>query len=330
MNDRAVSLLEQYDIEVFRTRKGRGAIICDTNQGCLIFKEYSGNENKLAVQNAVLQHITEQGKVPVEALIPTKEGELSVKDNDGIRYILKTYREGRECNIYEETEAAEAVKTLALLHHSMELPREFAQDIPAFSQAGEYEKHNKELKKVRKYLQHRSQKSTFEINLLHTFDYFLDQAYALTEEWEHYREAKERMVSHTGDYTFCHGDFQYHNILRSDRQWFIINFEKCQRDDCIRDLYLFLRKILEKSNWSVNLGRELLAVYEKERPLPAISRIDLYYRLAYPEKFWKIVNFYFNSGKAWIPERNSEKLAKVVQQEKAKQQFLDEVFRKVI
>ena len=32
MNDRAVALLEQYEIEVLRTRKGRGAILCDTQQ----------------------------------------------------------------------------------------------------------------------------------------------------------------------------------------------------------------------------------------------------------------------------------------------------------
>ena len=44
MNDRAVALLEQYEIEVLRTRKGRGAILCDTQQGCLIFKEYTGRE----------------------------------------------------------------------------------------------------------------------------------------------------------------------------------------------------------------------------------------------------------------------------------------------
>ena len=31
MNDRAAELLEQYEIEVLRTRKGRGAILCDTS-----------------------------------------------------------------------------------------------------------------------------------------------------------------------------------------------------------------------------------------------------------------------------------------------------------
>ena len=33
VNDRAVAVLNQYDIEVNITRKGRGAIIADTNKG---------------------------------------------------------------------------------------------------------------------------------------------------------------------------------------------------------------------------------------------------------------------------------------------------------
>ena len=104
MNDRSLSLLEQYEIEVIRTRKGRGAILCDTDQGCLIFKEYAGSAEKLGVQDRLLTQISRMGKVRVEKIIPTREGELSVKDNDGVTYILKTYFEGRECNIYDRSE----------------------------------------------------------------------------------------------------------------------------------------------------------------------------------------------------------------------------------
>lgn len=322
MNDRAVSLLEQYEIEVLRTRKGRGAIICDTNQGCLIFKEYTGNDDRITMQNRVLTHIGAQGKVAVESIIPTKEDALTVRDGDGVRYVLKTYREGRECNIYDKAECEEIVRLLARLHESMELPEELSEGVPVFSQEREYEKHNKELRRVRRYLKQKKQKTWFEICLQNTFDYFFEQALAVTEEWSHYQSVPSYN-------TYAHGDYQYHNILRCDREWFIINFEKCMRDDPIRDLYLLMRKLLEKSNWSVALGRELLTAYEKERPISALSRIDLYYRLAYPEKFWKIVNFYYNSGKAWIPERNREKLDKLMIQEQEKQLFLDEVFRKI-
>lgn len=329
MNDRAVNLLEQYEIEVLRTRKGRGAILCDTNKGCYIFKEYMGNEERIAIQNRLLTHIGQQAKVQAESILPTREGALFVKDADGVQYILKTYAEGRECNIYEKKECLEAVRLLARLHECMELPV-IDEKLPVpFSPSKEYEKRNKELKRVRKYLQQRSQKTWFEISLMNHFDYFLEQAFTVTEEWNGYQKILEADKGKEEKITYCHGDYQYHNILFNDNNWFIINFEKCMPDNPIRDLYLLLRKLLEKSNWSVNLGEELLAVYEKERSISAISYIDLYYRLAYPEKFWKIANFYYNSGKAWIPERNQEKLVKLVEQEKEKQHFLQEVFRSV-
>ena len=39
MNDRSVSLLDKYDIEVLRTWKGRSAVLCETKQGIFIFNE---------------------------------------------------------------------------------------------------------------------------------------------------------------------------------------------------------------------------------------------------------------------------------------------------
>ena len=132
MNDRAVSLLEQYELEVMHTRKGRGAILCETDRGLLIFKEYGGSPEHLGVQDALLKKLSESGRVEAESLIPTKEGELYVKDNDGVRYILKTYRDGRECNIRERAECLEAINVLARLHFCTQegLPET---DIPAFS-----------------------------------------------------------------------------------------------------------------------------------------------------------------------------------------------------
>lgn len=324
MNDRAIGLLEQYDIEVLRTRKGRGAILCDTKSGCLIFKEYAGNENRILMQDKVLKQIRQGNVIQAEMIMPTREGGLVVKDADGVQYILKTYLESRECNIYDRSECADVVRLLAKLHENMELPPETEGLPEAFSPSSEYEKRNKELKRVRKFLQQRSQKTWFEICLLNTFNLFLEQAFAVTEEWGTYEHNYN-----LPNYIYCHGDYQYHNILWNGNGWFLINFEKCLPDSPVRDLYHLLRKLLEKGGWSVSLGKDLLAAYEQERPLSAVNRIDLYYRLAYPEKFWKIANFYYNSGKAWIPERNQAKLEKLVEQEKEKQHFLDEVFRNV-
>lgn len=330
MNDRAVELLEQYEIEVLRTRKGRGAIVCDTNQGCLIFKEYSGSQDRIELQDRLLEQIAAAGRVQVEAIIPNREGSLFVKDMDGTAYVLKTWQEGRECSIHEKEECLEAVRLLARMHGSMELSADMPNIPVAFSPEKEYDKHNKELKRVRKYLRQKGQKSWFETSLRKAFDPFLEQALAVTEEWKEYcRDSEASGTAGQVSVSLCHGDYQYHNILLGPDGWFVVNFEKCLCDDPIRDLYLLLRKLLEKGDWSVPLGEELLEAYEKERPISARSWIDLYYRLAYPEKFWKIVNFYYNSGKAWIPGKNQEKLERVIEQEKEKQYFLDQVFRNV-
>ena len=38
MNEKYVEALEQYDMEVRAVRKGRGSWICETDQGCRLFK----------------------------------------------------------------------------------------------------------------------------------------------------------------------------------------------------------------------------------------------------------------------------------------------------
>ena len=255
MNDRAVELLEQYDIEVLRTRKGRGAIVCDTDRGCLILKEYTGNGERARLQNSLLAAVAAGGAVRAESMIPTREGELLVREGDGTAYVLKTWQEGRECNIYDRGECVQAVKLLAKLHESMELPGD-TPGLPApFSPEKEYEKHNREIRKVRKFLKQKGQKQQFEISLLGACDYFLEQALEVTEDWSRYSEAFGGNQSQTGDkISFCHGDYQYHNILMGTGGWFVVNFERCLPDDPVRDLYLLLRKLLEKGNWSVSLG----------------------------------------------------------------------------
>ena len=324
MNDRAVSLLDQYEIEVNRTWKGRGAILCESDHGLLIMKEYAGPVEKVKFQDYLLKHIKESGAVRVESILRTKEGEMIVYDQDRVAYIVKTYCEGRECNHRDQQECGQAVRTLANLHKVSDLSGyEILQEQPVCHIEKEYEKHNRELKKVRSFLREKSQKTDFEIYLMKHYDYFLDIALQITEELQYYAYEEDA-------YEFpivCHGDYQYHNIIQTEAGTVLINFEKCVRDYPVRDLYLFLRKLLEKNNWSQTLGDMLLESYNRERPLTDRDYSQLYYRFAYPEKFWKIVNFYYNTGKAWIPDRNMEKIEKLFAQEREKQLFLESILR---
>lgn len=323
MNDRAVSLLEQYEIEVNRTWKGRGAILCDSDRGLLIMKEYGGPVDKVRFQDFLLKHINASGTVRVESILRTKEDELVVCDQDRVPYIVKTYCEGRECDHRNMQECSDAVYTLAALHQICDLGDcEEVQDQPVYRIENEYEKHNRELKKVQKFLQKKSQKTDFEIYLMKHYDYFMDIALQITEDLRYYAYEEDSCRYPV----VCHGDYQYHNIMQTENGSVLINFEKCVRDHPVRDLYLFMRKLLEKNNWSQTLGNMLLESYNKRRTLSEQDYRQLYFRFAYPEKFWKIVNFYYNSGKAWIPGRNMEKIEKLFAQEEEKKLFLETVF----
>ena len=326
MNDRAIGLLSQYEMEVLRTRKGRGSILCETKEGIFTFTEYKGPIEKIDLQNRLLEHLKEQGFSEAEQIIRTSEGQLYVQDLDGTCYVLKTYFEGKECAITEEEDCIRGVKVLAELHKNLSVNHfEELKQMPVFSLQKEYEKHNRELKRVRKFLREKSQKNAFELYLQREYDFFLESALEIaTLVNGFFKPQDEEFVR--GEGMFCHGDFQYHNLIWADDGPKVMNFEKCILDDQIRDLYLFLRKALEKNGWSKELGKRMLDAYQQYRPLPARSYINLYYRLAYPEKFWKIANFYINSGKAWIPDKNTEKLTKVIEQENAKREFLEEAF----
>ena len=134
-------MLELYEIEVLRTRKGRGAIVCDTDKGCLIFREYSGSQDRIGIQDRLLKQIADAGQVCVEAIIPNREGSLLVRDTDGTGYVLKTWQEGRECSVHDRHECVEAVRLLARLHKNMELPGDMPNLPVAFSPEKEYDKH---------------------------------------------------------------------------------------------------------------------------------------------------------------------------------------------
>ena len=324
MNDRAVSLLDQYEIEVNRTWKGRGAILCDSDRGLLILKEYCGPVDKVKFQDFLLKHLQGSGTVRAESILRTREDEMIIYDQDRVPYIVKTYYEGRECNHRDVEECKQAVSTLAKLHEASDLSAyEELDSQPVFRVEKEYEKHNRELKKVRKFLWEKSQKTDFEIYLMKHYDYFMNNALQITDELRYYAYEED-------SYEFpvvCHGDYQYHNIIQADGGSVLINFEKCVRDYPVRDLYLFMRKLLEKNNWSQTLGDMLIESYNRVKSLTDGDCKQLYYRLAYPEKFWKIVNFYYNSGKAWIPGRNMEKIEKLFAQERDKQLFLESIFK---
>ena len=125
---------------------------------------------------------------------------------------------------------------------------------------------------------------------------------------------------------WCHGDYNYHNILIGEEGILPVNFEMMSMNMAISDLANYMRKILEKNQWSLTVGNTILEGYTKHCKLTDDEIRHLGYILLYPGRFWQLANHYYNGHKAWVSERDIEKLSKVIEQENERVAFLQNMF----
>lgn len=337
MQDYERSVLEKYKIDISSTRKVRGAVLCDSAQGVFLLKEVSALAGRVPVLSELYRRLISQGYEGVDYVVCNEDGECVTVQEDGRKYMLKKWFVGRECDLRKPEELLEASGNLAKLHGLLKMDME---GIPAAQKLDqEYERHNRELRKVRKFVRGMTSKSEFELTFLRCFDYIYEwtqTAGSLLRESSYEQLYAKSMEENC----LVHGEYNYHNVLMQVRDTrgkaesyqgrgtilATTNFDKFKQDIQVEDLYYFLRKVMEKHGWKERLGDNMLNAYSAIRPLSAQETEYLKVRLAYPEKFWKIANSYYHSNKAWISVKNMEKLNTAIRQTKEKERFLSNIF----
>ena len=325
MNEKSLKVLEQYEIEVISTRRGRGSYICETNLGKKLLAGCGSSEKKMVFVNRVLESMRQKGYLYADTAMANREGKLLTPDREEEACILKDWFEGRECDTKSMADVEQTVRRLAQLHKIMYLPPEPETDESNYAGEdlqAELERHNRELRKVYAFIRKRKQKNGFEILFLNCFRMFYEQAQEALEQLQGcgYASLREEMRSRGA---LCHGNFNQHNVWFLGRnQIFVGNFDKCRYDVQEADLYQFMRKIMEKQEWQKHSGYRILDGYDREKTMGKRQRDYLYIRLLYPEKFWKLANQYYNRNKAWVPEKSREKLEILISQQSRRNAFL--------
>lgn len=321
MNEKALVVLEQYDLNILSVRRGRGSFLVETDKGLKRFEEYQGTKGRLRFQNRVLSHLREEGFAGVDMVMENREGELLSLDKDETAYIVKDWYEGRECDVNSLPDVLLAIRTLAALHKRMRLERgedEGYTDVPLLE---ELERKGRELRKVRKFIRARHGKNEFEQQFLDWYGMFEEEAERVVEELRT-KGGSSLFEESLRNGCIVHGDFNQHHILFLKRGEAVTEFGRCRYGVQVGDFCQFLRKVLEKRDWDLEFGREMLKEYAKIRPLSDQERLELRLRLWYPEKFWKLANHYYASNKAWLPKKTTEKLFLLKEQQKFKAEFL--------
>ena len=330
MNENALEVLEQYDLEVYRTWKGRGVYFADTSCGLYLLKEHRGSEEKIEKLGQLLAYLEPVQFFKTDLPVQAKEGQYIVKDREETSYILKKWHEGRECDPRSEMDVCRCMEGLAIFHTHARGIWAFEDEKSREKYEGtnlvqEMEKRTRELKKVQTFIRKKQKKSEFESAYLQVIPKFLDEAAKISQKMHcsGYEELRKEAVL---EGNICHGEYTQHNVLFNRRELILTNFEHAHLDLQCVDIALFLRKVMEKQGWKVYQGEKFLHSYEVVRPLKDVERQVLALRLSYPEKLWKLANHYYHTNKAWIPEKNLEKLKTFVNQQKEREHFVCNVF----
>lgn len=307
MYDRGLGVLEQYGLTAKSVMRGRGALICDTEQGLKIIREYWGSPRKMEQQQKLQQHCREAGFFLVDQVLVNQEGQVISRDEEGTPYVVRDWFSGRECDTRSEEDIRKSVCAMARLHTVMQMEREEAAVSDDLTE--EMKRHNRELRKIRKFVQKKKKKNEFETRLAENISYFLEQGEKTAERLE---TSDYRCLLEENRTSVCHGECNQHNILSTREGIVFTNFEHWSYGLQTADLYQFMRKILEKHRWNRELGDMMLRSYESAKPLSDSEILNLKLQLSYPWKFWKLANFYTNSNKVWISQKNTEKLNQTI------------------
>ena len=332
MDDKLDEVIKKYPVIVKSRRRIRGAVLLDTDKGIYMAKMYTASRKRLLFEEEVKAALISAGYVNVDYAVKNIDGELLTDDGSGNKWLVKKWYNGVECDIKDIKKIMLASSNMAVIHKLMVIGREDDIQPPVKTNKLDIEalflRHNKEIKKVHGYIREKRQKNEMEICLLNSYKNFSRQG-IMAEEFlkeSGYSSLCNEAVSQG---RVLHGSYNYHNIILSGEQVITTNFEKSDIGLQVIDLYDFIRKVMEKNSWNMDIGINAIEAYRKERELGTEERKVLYALLLYPEKYWKLVNYY-NGKKSWMSAKNFEKLKRICSQEEERHKFLKEVKRLLI
>lgn len=355
MEDRYQEVLKKYPLKVYNIYRARGAHLLETDNGLKLFKCFEGSRNRALFEHNVKEHLYMHGYYNTDLYVKTLENDIIAEDQSGCRYIIKNWFMGEECNLKELSQIEKASANLARLHsilRGVELTKEQIEYNVTDNLPETFEKRNRELKRVKSYIRDKRQKNEFEVIYLNFYNEFYDQGVEAIKKLSNsdYKQIAEDSVSQK---IVCHGNYTYHNIIMLKNKYETLsrsytssgwvsrpsvsaadvssewneaiattNFEKSHIGLQITDLYHFIRKVMEKNDWDILYGSNIIEAYDRIQPISKRELKILYVLLLYPEKFWKITNFYYNGKKVWVSGRNIQKLSSIGDQNPKKEIFL--------
>ena len=327
MQDVEKAIKENFEIDIKSICNYKDMYIITAQQGEKKLAKLSNlKADRISFIAEVKEHLIRNGFTNIDRNIPAIQGGFSANIGELCLYITD-YIEGRELNLESNIETSASASMLASMHKASYGFR-ISESISARSELGKLplclQKRLDEIKKLRKAAQKGRMK--FDHMICESTDYFLktgelaldllaDSEYIILSD----KAAQDGVISHH--------DFNHHNIYVNDDAMYVVNFEYCCFDLKVYDLVNLLRRKMRKCNWDI---KEAVNIIEEYSKIETISKEELEIMkimLLFPQKFWMVINKYYNSKRSWSEKSFVTRLQEVIDEVEPHSKFMSEFIK---
>lgn len=307
--DREVA--ENYGLEVRNLVPYKDTFMIVTPQGRKVMRKILFSPERLWFVHGAKEHLAGNGFTGVDRYLCTLNGEPCF-NFDNSCYTLVDFIDGRESSFDNDNDVQRAAITLAELHRASRgyiAPEGCKVQDDLGKLPGYFSKRLDDIKKMKK--QAKKGKSRFDQLFLENVDYFCEIGESAAAELA--ISSYGRLVESTKEKgIFCHHDYTHHNIIMDGERVVVINFDYCCFELKVYDIANFIRRKMRKCDWDISKTEMIIHSYNSVETLSNEELAVMKIILQFPQKFWRVVNRYYNSRRSWSERSFAIRLQEVI------------------
>jgi spore coat protein I len=310
-----------YGLEVRNLFPYKDILVIVTPYGRKVLKRMPFSPERLIFVHGAKEHLVGNGFENVDRYICTLSGEPYFISN-GSCYCLTDYIDGRESNFDNDNDIRIAARVLAQIHKASKgyvapagcKVQDELGKLPVY-----FTKRLDDIKKMRK--QARKGKSKFDELFLQYAEYFVETAEDTIAELA--TSGYKGLVEKTrAEGLFCHHDYTQHNIIMSGDRTTVTSFDYCCFELRVYDVANLIRRKMRKCGWDKSKAELIINSYNSVEPINSDELSVMKIILRFPQKFWRIVNRYYNSRRSWSERSSVIRLQEVIDEVGPFEEFL--------
>lgn len=317
--DREVT--EVFGLDVRNLVPYKDTFMIVTPQGRKVIRKMPFSPERLKFVHGAKEHLTGNGFSGVDRYLCTLEGEPCFSF-DNSYYTLTDFIEGRECSFDNDLDVKRAAVTLAEMHKASRgytAPDGCKVQDDLGKLPGYFSKRLDDIRKMRK--QAKRGKGRFDQLFLEHVDYFCKLGESAAEELE--SSGYLKLVNDTRtEGLFCHHDYTHHNIIMEAEKVTLANFDYCCFELKVYDIANFIRRKMRKCDWDISKTELIINAYSSVEPLDSEDMTVMKIILKFPQKFWRVVNRYYNSRRSWSERSFVARLQEVIEEVGPHREFI--------